>query len=348
MNQSLRKRVLKRFLRDRKSSQAGFTLTEILIAAIVAGLVISGLLYLVVELLQVDLRESARNETQREMQNAMDYMATELREAVYVYTGDCLNGGAGCPGIAARLPAEVSGPTAVPVLAFWKHQRYPAGLRAACGTTPGLTIGGRAVGCITGSSYALVVYSVTTDNPTDIWQGRSRIVRYALPEFTENGATWVRTPGYRNPADATVAAPGGGAGLADPFSVWQPADPGRLQGGTTAVLVDFVDSGEGAQAAGINFPANRNALCPPDSATTPPTQYSVSPPATGTLPNEMGFYACVRPYRAGFYQDVTLFLRGDAFGRPSIFEGAGFDSSFLTTLETRVLTRGVLDRIDRN
>ena len=76
----------------RRSSAKGFTLIELLVALLIGGIISSALLYGVVELLQTNQRESSRAETQREMQLALDYISSELREAVFVYDGGCLVG----------------------------------------------------------------------------------------------------------------------------------------------------------------------------------------------------------------------------------------------------------------
>ncbi|NJO66710.1 MAG: type II secretion system protein, partial [Leptolyngbyaceae cyanobacterium RM1_405_57] len=99
------------FQSRQKRKSSGFTLIELLVVIVIAGGIISGLMYLVVELLGVDQRESSRTETQREMQLAMDYIASELREAVYVYDGRCFAGistanpPTNCPALINYLPA---------------------------------------------------------------------------------------------------------------------------------------------------------------------------------------------------------------------------------------------------
>ncbi|MBW4652111.1 MAG: prepilin-type N-terminal cleavage/methylation domain-containing protein [Kaiparowitsia implicata GSE-PSE-MK54-09C] len=336
MNTLLSKFVLQRLGATSTSafktaSRAGFTLLELLVAALLAGLVVSGLLTLVVQLLEVDARESSRSETQRDMQLAMDYISTELRQAVYVYTGECLYGqaGSGCPQGGNSLATRLQGPlgaNARPVLAFWRHEPLPSALRDDCRDDAAqATAAG--VPCITGSSYALIVYALSTENPNAIWQGRARIVRYALTQFTSTGTA---TPGYRNPFDQA-----GGTTTADPFGSWTPP-AGAALGGQAAVLTDYVDFGEGATATAVAFPTPPSNLCPETPPPTP-TRYSFSPV---TPPGPIGFYTCVSPSTPGSYQEVLLFLRGNAFGRPSVFT----DTSFLTTLETRVQTRGVLER----
>lgn len=75
---------------SKNSETAGFTLIELLVAIVIASLIIVVLLSLVVEILQIDHRQAARDETQQEMQRALNFISEELREAVYVYDGNCL------------------------------------------------------------------------------------------------------------------------------------------------------------------------------------------------------------------------------------------------------------------
>lgn len=294
---------------------AGFTLLELLIVALISGLLISGLMYLVVELLTADQRESSRTETQRDMQMALDYMSTELKEAVFVYSGACIAGVAssGCPaaGLAASLPAAVS-TNSTPVLAFWKQQQIPNELRIQCAARPQAAD----VPCIVGNSYSLVVYSLSTAN-TGTWQGRARITRYALTQFS--GTT--RTAGYgEGPPPSN-------------FGSW--ASTGGPAGGTPAVLVDFVDDAVGANTV----VGTGNPTCPADYLPSP----VVAAAPTTVAPAAKSFFACVNNLSLSStpYRDVVLFLRGSVSGRPG-FRGA--DRAFLPALETRVLTRGVLLR----
>jgi len=311
--------LLKRRRSPSAASTAGFTLTELLIVAIISSIIVSGLMYLVVELLSVDQREASRSETQREMQQALDYIAAELREADFVYRGRCLGTGipanptsnppeSGCPGLQTTLATALP-PNSTPVIGFWKQDPLPNELRLRCRTTQVAT-GNYPVPCVAGSSYSLIVYALTTSNPTGIWRGRARIVRYVLPEFTKSGTTWRKTGGY--------TAPTGGA-----FAAWQPATGETLEG-NWAVLVDFVDDGQAANALGVPAP-------------TCPAGYNVSPEAA-TSTYRGGLYACVT--NETLTRDVSLFIRGNAFGRP----GINSDREFTTTLQTRVLGRAVLER----
>ena len=311
----LKSLIVRKMRRSRRSATAGFTLLELLIVSLISGLLISGLMYLVVELLTADQRESSRTETQRDMQMAMDYMSTELKEAVYVYSGACIAGVAssGCPaaGLAASLPTAVS-TNSTPVLAFWKQQLIPSDLRNQCAN------GTQAadVPCIVGSSYSLVVYSLSTANTGSTWQGRARITRYALTQFT--GTT--RTAGYGEPSPSN-------------FGGW--TSLGGRAGGTPAVLVDFVDNSVGANTV----VGTGNLICPPDYLPSPVLAAS----SMTVAPAAKSFFACVNNLSLSStpYRDVVLFLRGSVSGRPGFRDA---DRAFLPALEARVLTRGVLER----
>lgn len=318
---------LKRLLYPAKQDVKGFTLIELLIVTIIAGGIISGLMYIVVELTGLDQRESSLTETQREMQLALDYISTELREAVFVYTGECLAGQGDCSGLINYLPPQLSAGGNIPVIAFWKHQPIPAPIRTICAGNNPRDAAGNVPPCLAASSYALVVYSLNTQaDPT--WNGRARITRYILKQYQDDGTP---VTGYVNPATFGN------------FDTWplrtvngtqvnqQGARP-TAAAGNPAVLVDFVDNGAGAAATATNF----NSACPDDVNTTGP-DYSLSPNAATVR----SFYACVSTGLAlGENRDVILFLRGNAYGRPGIFT----DARFLPTLETRVLSRGVLGK----
>jgi prepilin-type N-terminal cleavage/methylation domain-containing protein len=334
-----KRKLLSRFQRfwfssRRGDSIKGFTLLELLVTTAIAGGIVSGLLFIVVQLMSVDQRESAQSETQREMQLALNYISTEMRDAVYVYTGTALaadpsrrNG----QSLMDFLPTNLS-TESVPIIAFWKQQPFPDVVKTACaGNAPpaGVT-------CTNGSSYALVVYSLSTSNPNGTWKGKARITRYALTEFNSQG---VATTGYVNPG-----------AFNNNFETWpygtdetglvnlQTARPGN---GTLAALVDFVNTKD------LRTSVGQVGVCPNDPLTTG-EDYIISPPAgmlTGAMAGVRSFYACVNARSTlGDTQDVLIYLQGNVAGRAGSFG----DASFLPTLETRVLSRGVLGRVPAN
>lgn len=144
--------------------RGGFTLIELLVAMLISGLIVSGLLYLVVEVLGINQKDASRSDTQRDMQLAIDYITRDLREAFYVYgteidsdpiTGNpiqlvsCLSespaGGADargknsqCTGLLSYLPDHLKPSKTdnknIPVLAFWKPEPLPEKVSKYCNT----------------------------------------------------------------------------------------------------------------------------------------------------------------------------------------------------------------------
>ena len=305
-----------------KTKDKGFTLIELLIVVLIAGGIISGLMFMVVELLTADQKEASKNQTQQEMQMAMDYISAELREAVYVYDQNCLsntaNGSPGdedyCPGLYKHLPADLTDADTTPILAFWKQEQLPTAVRDACG-------GGSAIPdtpCIAGHAYSLVVYSTDTSED-DTWEGKSRITRYALDKYKVSGSSYSETSGFVDPGAYSNVFRSWpyyqGIGDSNPVN----KQNGTLEQGTEDVLVDFVDS------------TAQTDLCDPGN-----DSYEVSTAGTVT-----GFYGCVSSDDStDNNRDIILSLKGNAAGRPAI----SGDASFLPTLETHVLSRPVLGK----
>jgi prepilin-type N-terminal cleavage/methylation domain-containing protein len=336
-----KRKLLSRFQRfwfsSRRGRSKGFTLLELLVTTAIAAVIVSGLLFIVVQLMSVDQREASQSETQREMQMALDYISTEMRDAVYVYTGTALgvdtvntppnrNG----QSLIDFLPTSLV-TNSVPVVAFWKQQPFPDAVKARCASSSPPA----EVNCTNGSSYSLVVYSLSTHNPDNVWKGKARITRYALTEFNESG---VATPGYVNPGVYSNNFETWPYGVSDTGLVNRQTS--RPSNATPAALVDFVD--QTAESG-----ASQRGECPDDPATVG-KDYDITPPAgmlTGSFANVRSFYACVnRRSSLGDTQDVSIYLRGNVSGRP----GSLSATAFLPALETRVLSRGVLGRVPNN
>jgi prepilin-type N-terminal cleavage/methylation domain-containing protein len=320
-----------RVWRSRRGSNQGFTLLELLVVTLIAGGLVSGLMYLVVELLTADQRDASRNATQQDMQRSLDYMANELREAVYVYPGECIGTApqpSGCPGLLNHLPDGLS--EHVPVLAFWKLQPLPPTLVNLCNASPADDLP-QDIPCVTGHSYTLVLYFLETTSPGTVWTGEARVRRYALAQFSYSTGT--ENTGYVFP----IAAQDKKLFANWPFDEEGNPPSGGRPGGTLAnwpVLTDFVDSSTSGTAPS----------CPndPDTVDDPTTtnvdegrDYSPSP-TTGAS----SFYACISVANGEIdNQDVLLYLRGNAYKRP----GVNTRNEFRPILSTRVLSRGILD-----
>jgi len=66
----------------------GFTLTELLVTIIIGGLIITSITAIMTDIVRASKEEEVRNNTQRDMKKALDFIAADLEEAVYIYTGD--------------------------------------------------------------------------------------------------------------------------------------------------------------------------------------------------------------------------------------------------------------------
>ncbi len=353
-------------LNQRDRRQQGFTLIELLVAIVMGSIISGGLLFAVVEVLQLNQREENRTETQREMKVALDYIGTELREAVFVYDGRCLTGagtpGAGisCPGVLNYVPGLLNtAPTTVPIVAFWRVSELPQTLIQACAANatqiyadpPPAAING--VPCLSRRSYSLVVYYLDTSNPTGNWRGLARIRRYELAQFNDNGTRntgWVDPTLTNNnflgwPLDSRGnnlqnqnTLPDGSTNLAVgvPSTTVNPP-----------VLTDFVDAPTGSGQANNAIAGTTTTGCPADPSTRLPP--FVRSPTMGST----SFYACVRgggidtsggagiPNNpGGRNQEISLFIRGNTAGRP----GVRLTSRQTFELETRILTRGSYEK----
>lgn len=318
----------------------GFTLIEVLVSMVMAGIIISGLMFLVVDLLRTDQRELVLERTQQDMKRGLDYIADDLRESVYVYSD---------PTTITTLVTELASTAhplpghAQPVLAFWKvktledsdlsdtdAEDYTKLSTPGTASCPGLT-GTELANCnallVRHGYYELVIYYSTEDNAANLWDGSARVYRYSLPEYS-TGALIGSDPLLIDPVFlANSPSP--------EFGTWSPVPgtAGAVSNGDA--LVDFV-----ATLAGGSAPNCDVGYTEVPSTTT--TNASGGPVVSNS------FYACVRPLDRGnglLNQDIRIFLKGDADpDNNSLALGGVSDSSQVPILETQVLVRGVIDK----
>ncbi|NJL46310.1 MAG: prepilin-type N-terminal cleavage/methylation domain-containing protein [Leptolyngbyaceae cyanobacterium SM2_5_2] len=307
-------------LKARKATQRGFTLIELLVALVVGSLILGSLLYLVVELMQVNRREEVLGQTQQDMQRAIDYITRDAREAVFVYSTP----GAIVDGTATLLEQLDGIPTdAVPILAFWRLDPVEAendfwdiedcedeftnqDKRNECNTLK-----------LRQSYYTLVVYLQQANAEEDLWGGPSRIIRYELPKYSTNDiAALTQRTGYSDPTGC-----GGFANWTRPDSDCAPDNVGTTEP-NIAVLTDYV-----------NFDGSA------EDSVTCPAGYIQEPP------NPSGFHVCISNTAANSdNRTIRVFLQGNATaGRPGLIT-ANSEAGRLPTLESEILVRGVLDR----
>lgn len=298
-----------------RKPKTGFTLVELLVAMVMAGIMVSGLLSIVINLLQTDQREASRNQTQIEMQSAMDYITSDLREAVYVYND--------ATKIKDYIPEFNS--SFKPVLAFWKSNLIDEKLLKPLGDCSSFTDATMQAECNTlllkRSQYSLIMYLQSKNASNPIWRGQSRIIRYELPKYATIGKDKIeQSVGYVDPSQDNTSFKNWPKDNLSDISL-QRQRPQRFN---SHVLTDFVDS-----------PDNNIKVPSCDES-----KYSRTPP-TSSQDLNTSFFACIRQEEAGLNQDVFIFLRGDAIGKP----GAFGNGEFLPTLQTQVIVRGVIDKV---
>lgn len=350
-------------------------MTELLVSMIIGAILVVLLLSLVVELTQTNQQDAARSQVQQDMQAAMDYITQDLREAVFVYNGECLQGtpdkptaqtvSKTCPGIVNHIPESMSQNGRTPVLAFWRAEPLPDAIKALCNNGTNLTtltdvddkgkptnsLVKAGVPCISGNSYSLVVYALDTSD-SDLWQGNARIIRYKLSQFKDKATTENdQNQGYINPLsgpDVTFQQWPYGARKSDQAFVDLQQDNDTLNRGrpnnSPMVLVDFVDNkGSVDPNACAEF-----AAAPEPPVTQEQTIANALSPKSGAV---QGFFACVRnggigpAAGSGTNQDVLISLVGNVTGQGG-FARQYDNEGRLTPLQTRVLVRGVVNKVN--
>lgn len=327
----------KRFTK-RSKRITGFSLTEILVVLVLSSLLVSALMYLMVDLMTSSQTEQARSNTNDEMKQALNYMAQELREATYVYTGQELEDSRtvdkkSLSPVKNFLPNF--GTNTRPIIAFWKVEPIPYhdtsnSLPSSCTTFTGYKADECAALKIEQRSYTLVVYVQSTNNANGDWKGDSRIYRYQLRKYS-NPATLTVTTGYVDPM------------ISSTFQQWpynldlnsaQATLPSTSSSNYVA-LVDFV-------ASPTTVVENIPCPLPVDGYRTSPYGTPPTAPSKDYQPtNAKSFFACVRDSSTttleGFNQDVLLYLRGNAKGKPGVEKDA-----MLGMLQVQSISRGVV------
>ncbi len=144
-----------------KRKSSGFTLIELLVAMILAALVLTPLLGFMVNILDTDRREQAKVNSEQEIKAALDYIARDLKQSVYIYDAD------GIKKIRQQLPKYNEKNNYFPVLVFWKRQFIPKGLTIAKGEVDDTF------------AYSLVAYYLIKDNDST-WSNAARIGRFQI------------------------------------------------------------------------------------------------------------------------------------------------------------------------
>jgi prepilin-type N-terminal cleavage/methylation domain-containing protein len=310
MNSTSPKFQLMRWLLSlNRLSRKGFTLMELLIAIAIGSVIMSTLLYLVVEMTQASRREEVLTQTQQDMQRALDYISRDAREAVYVYSTPT-----DITGELDDLPAGAD-----PILAFWRLDPIDV---SAIGATQCAAAENECNALkIRQSAHTLVVYLQEENGDGSIWGGPSRILRYELPKY-DDVSTLTQNTGYSDPT------------VCNSFGDWNGyvagCDPSANNGntdGTVAVLTDSVDALDTGDAG--SCPDNNNYML--------------------TSANADSFYSCVRlglgsESDTNTNQTLVVYLRGNATEGQDGLINTFSEEGRTPTIQSEVLIRGVLNK----
>ncbi|MDR7922269.1 type II secretion system protein [Thermosynechococcus sp. HY213] len=335
----------------------GFTITEILVSLVIAGVITASLGSILIDMIQTESREAALNQLRQDLKATLDVISTDLSQAVFVYNGNCLAGSGSCGDTSRSEPLTNYLPdfpnTMRPVLAMWILEPFPyyqnqlgyarfvmprdcsrvwstdqANAKAHCQE---LRSGRR--------SYTLVVYYIDTArqsfwSPESDWQGQARLVRYQLRKYKEAARA----------SDANYDWLGINQGYVDPtgrtnFARWpidvqtganlQSSRPvknieGYLRVTDLTVVTDFIDTD--------------TSMPRPDC----PTGTIRTPRDTSDAPAPAGFFACVQERGSSFNAATFVYLRGNPQGLPGIREE---DIQNRPVLTTTVLSRSVQGKV---
>jgi len=212
---------------------SGFTLIELLVALVMASIIVSSLLTFLVSVLDTDRKEQVKAESQEEIQSALNFIADDLQQAVYIYDADGLYIPSAAaaplpplPPLQQRIVDQIpSGPTLTPVLVFWKRNdfkradkittsgdqpsyevgclEFPSNSDADCfGTVPLTTPIETAPKGRDKFVFSLVAYYLVKDTtPSSTWSNAARIARWEI----RDGIRWACNDG-RLPTETPPSA----------------------------------------------------------------------------------------------------------------------------------------------
>ncbi|MEG4818070.1 hormogonium polysaccharide secretion pseudopilin HpsC [Microcoleus sp. K5-D4] len=288
----------------------GMTLVELLVGAIMAFLIITPMLGFVVDMLNTDRREQVKSNTEQDVQAALDFIAQDLSQAIYIYDNRAINGPPG-PNeqlVGPQLPPNANG---TPILVFWKRKQINDAV--SVDTNPNTRVlpnNCTQNTCNDTYTRSLVAYyQVRENNPNSIWcqpaggPCPTRIERYEISEgIMENPAATTAATRYFDNAEAKDGQRHSAAFNLDfdwnkpTENVTNPAGftDASFTGSNPQVLVNYID-----QSPLVTAPPNdecQRALGNPRAQV--PGTTGTSPVLDTTLKisnpdNTNSFYACV-------------------------------------------------------
>lgn len=317
----------------------GFTLIELLVALVLAFLVLTPLLGFMFDILNTDHKEQAKASSEQEIQTAVDYIANDLQQAVYIYDQTALtktsNTVPASSGIQDQIPPVkpagvcTSSSTCQPILVFWKRKFLSGAITLSSSTTTSTTDDAFV--------YSLVAYYLIKDGNAN-WSNAARIARFEISDgvLAASGTASTTCTGYSDTYIDANHCPDAGfqrfnlnlvgaTGLTNQMNSWTTASAAYTQ--QPVVLIDFIDQ--------TSIPTDttdpKYPTCPTPTASSTPTL------SKGSF---MGFYACIDVANT----TAQVFLRGNALARlqTSNLAYSSINQSYFPTASIRVQGHGYL------
>ena len=114
------------------NSTLGMTMIELLVGTIIAFIVITPLMGMVLGMLNDDQRESAKANTEEELNSALQYMSEDMSQAIHIYD----NKGITALASAANSILPPAAANGTPILVFLKRKLVQNAIRPGNATTP--------------------------------------------------------------------------------------------------------------------------------------------------------------------------------------------------------------------
>jgi type II secretory pathway pseudopilin PulG len=290
----------------------GMTLVELLVGAIMAFLIITPMIGFVVNMLNTDRREQVKSNTEQDVQAALDFIAQDLSQAIYIYdnnpapTSTPTTTATGIPALLAGNFIPPSNATQTPILVFWKRELIKNSMPVAANIQP-ITCQPPPTGTNTpcNDTYVLALvayYQVRDTNAT--WCQPSggtcptRIVRYQIKDGLRNPSSTNSDPLQRYFTDVSDSQKRSDAfnprfDISNPTQIvtipntsWDPSE----------VLVNYIDHSPPTGKT-IDLAECQKALGNPTTqtgtTTAPIPESTLKVTDTLSTPNTDSFYACV-------------------------------------------------------
>jgi hypothetical protein len=288
-------------------TEKGMTLVELLVGSIMAFLIITPMLGFVVDMLNTDRREQVKSTTEQDIQAAVDFIAQDLSQAIYIYdnnpapTSTATTTATGIPALLAGKFIPLPDPTRTPILVFWKRRpiKNAVPVNASVKSTPKDCGPGE---CNDAYVLSLVAYYQVNDQQKTWCQPSgndcpTRIARYEIRDGVKNPSSPNSANPYYTLDPKEPAAPH--PAFNKDFDISKPTENVTIVGkdwGDPEVLVNYIDHSEKP----IEQDECQKALGKPTTQTGTATAEiqeatlrvpDTATPSTQNITNS--FYACV-------------------------------------------------------